>query len=86
MSWLLRSVTTSSKKGGEAFLMNELYLMVAITERARARQFLALFAKYNAAVTLSALGAGTARSELLDYFGLEKTEKVVTFSVFSRPK
>ena len=64
--------------------MNELYLMVAITERARARQFLALFAKYNAAVTLSALGAGTARSELLDYFGLEKTEKVVTFSVVTR--
>ena len=41
--------------------MNELYLMVAITERARARQFLALFAKYNAAVTLSALGAGTVK-------------------------
>ncbi len=84
MSWLLRSVTTSSKKGGEAFLMNELYLMVTITERARARQFLALFAKYNVTVTLSTLGAGTARSELLDYFGLEKTEKVVTFSVVTR--
>lgn len=66
--------------------MNELYLMVAITERARARQFLALFAKYNAAVTLSALGAGTARSELLDYFGLEKTEKVVTRSTWRSVK
>ncbi|MDE7002996.1 MAG: P-II family nitrogen regulator, partial [Oscillospiraceae bacterium] len=64
--------------------MNELYLMVTITERARAKQFLALFARHNAAVALSALGAGTARSELLDYFGLEKTEKAVTFCVVTR--
>ena len=64
--------------------MNELYLMVCITERPRARQFLALFARHNVTVTLSALGQGTARSELLDYFGLEKTEKVVSFSVVTR--
>lgn len=64
--------------------MNELYLMVCITERPRARQFLALFARRNVTVTLSALGQGTARSELLDYFGLEKTEKVVSFSVVTR--
>ena len=64
--------------------MNELYLMVTITERGSARQFLTLFARYHVTVTLSALGAGTARSELLDYFGLEKTEKVVAFSVVTR--
>lgn len=64
--------------------MNELYLMVTITERARAKQFLALFARHNAAVALSTLGAGTARSELLDYFGLEKTEKAVAFCVVTR--
>ena len=64
--------------------MNELYLMVTITERSSARRFLALFAQYNVTVTLSALGAGTARSELLDYFGLEKTEKVITFSMVTR--
>lgn len=64
--------------------MNELYLMVAITERARARQLLELFAAHGVTVTLSTLGAGTARSELLDYFGLEKTEKVVTFSFVTR--
>ena len=64
--------------------MNELYLMVCITERPRARQFLALFARHNVTVTLSALGQGTARSELLDYFGLEKTEKVVNFSFVTR--
>lgn len=64
--------------------MNELYLMVTITERGSARRFLALFAQHDVTVTLSTLGAGTARSELLDYFGLEKTEKVVTFSVVTR--
>ena len=58
--------------------------MVTITERGSARQFLTLFARYHVTVTLSALGAGTARSELLDYFGLEKTEKVVAFSVVTR--
>ena len=64
--------------------MNELYLMVCITERARTRQFVELFTRHGVAVTLSTLAAGTARSELLDYFGLEKAEKVVTFSVVTR--
>lgn len=64
--------------------MNELYLMIAIAPRGSARQFLALFARHNVAVTLSTLGQGTAGSQLLDYFGLEKSEKVVTFSVVTR--
>lgn len=64
--------------------MNELYLMAAITERPRAKQFVELFARHGVSVTLSALGAGTARSELLDYFGLEKTEKAVAFCVVTR--
>lgn len=64
--------------------MNELYLMVAIAERGSARRFLELFDRHGVTVTLSALGAGTARSELLDYFGLEKTEKAVIFSIVTR--
>ena len=64
--------------------MNELYLMVTIAQRSSAKQFLELFARHNVTVTLSTLGQGTARSELLDYFGLEKTEKVVTFSFVTR--
>ena len=66
------------------FYLNELYLMVTITERGSAKQFVDLFARHNAAVTLTTLGQGTARSELLDYFGLEKTEKVVNFSFVTR--
>ena len=64
--------------------MNELYLMVTIAPRTSARQYLELFAALGVTVTLSALGAGTAGNELLDYFGLEKTEKVVTFSFVTR--
>lgn len=64
--------------------MNELYLMIAIAPRTSARQYLELFAAHGVTVTLSALGAGTAGNELLDYFGLEKTEKVVTFSFVTR--
>lgn len=64
--------------------MNELYLMVAIAPRSSAKQYLDLFARHTVTVTLSTLGQGTAGSELLDYFGLEKTEKVVTFSFVTR--
>ena len=64
--------------------MNELYLMVTIAPRSSARQYLDLFGRHNVTVTLSTLGAGTAGNELLDYFGLEKTEKVVTFSMVTR--
>ncbi len=64
--------------------MNELYLMIAIAPRDSARQFLTLFATHSVAVTLSTLAQGTAGNQLLDYFGLEKTEKVVTFSFVTR--
>ena len=64
--------------------MNELYWMVTITQRSMAKKFVALYERHGVAVTLSTLGAGTAASELLDYFGLEKTEKVVTFCVVTR--
>ncbi len=64
--------------------MNELYLMVTISERSSARRFLELFSSHNVAVPLSTLGQGTARSELLGYFGLDRTEKVVIFSFIIR--
>ncbi len=64
--------------------MNELYLMIAIAPRSSARQYLDLFQRHSVTATLTTLGQGTAGSELLDYFGLEKTEKAVTFSVVTR--
>ena len=64
--------------------MNELYLMVTIAPRSSARQYVDLFSRHNATITLSTLGEGTAGNELLDYFGLEKTDKAVTFSFVTR--
>lgn len=61
--------------------MSELYWMVTITDREKNKRFTSLYRQYGVDVTLSAVGAGTAVSEMLDYFGLEKTEKTVDFAV-----
>lgn len=61
--------------------MSELYWMITITDREKNKRFTSLYQQCGVAVTLSAVGAGTAVSEMLDYFGLEKTEKTVDFSV-----
>ena len=64
--------------------MNELYLMTTITNRSRGKKFIELYRKYGVDVTFSALGDGTAVSEVLDSLGLEQAEKVVIFSVVTR--
>ena len=61
--------------------MNELYFMVTITDRNMAKLYLALYAQHGVDVTLRAVGHGTAASETLDAFGLERAEKAVIFSV-----
>ena len=76
--------------------MNELYLMVTITERARARQFLALFAKWGCAqLVLGAYGCGVFRNdpedvarfwqELLVGEGWGRLFERVSFSILERP-
>ena len=49
--------------------MSNLYLMVTITDRNMARQFMALYESEGIGVSFTALGSGTAVSEVLDYFG-----------------
>lgn len=61
--------------------MSELYLMVTITDRNMARRFIDLYNSANANVSFSTLGSGTAISEVLDYFGLARSQKAVIFSV-----
>ena len=61
--------------------MNERYFMVTITDRNMAKLYLALYAQHGVDVTLRAVGHGTAASETLDAFGLERAEKAVIFSV-----
>ncbi len=61
--------------------MSELSFMVTITDRSRAKPFLALYDSLGIHVAYAAAASGTAGGELLESFGLEKTEKVVLFSV-----
>lgn len=64
--------------------MSELYLMTAIITRDRTRDFAAFYDRYGVPVNFITLGNGTANNELLDYFGLDGTEKAVIFSVVAR--
>lgn len=64
--------------------MSELYLMTAIITRDRTRDFAAFYDRYGVPVNFITLGNGTANNELLDYFGLDGTEKAVIFSVITR--
>lgn len=64
--------------------MSELYLMTAIITKDRTKDFAAFYDRYGVPVNFITLGNGTANNELLDYFGLDGTEKAVIFSVVTR--
>lgn len=61
--------------------MSRLYMMVTITDRNRKKKFEEFYEKNEHMVFFTTLGRGTANSEMLDYFGLEESEKVVILSV-----
>ncbi len=61
--------------------MGNLFLMTTITDRKIADKYFSLFRENGLHVIFGTLGTGTATSDILDYFGLEKNEKAVTFSV-----
>lgn len=63
--------------------MSRLYLMIAIINRSHTRSFAEFYEKYGISVNFITLGYGTAGYDILDYFGLERTEKSVIFSVVS---
>lgn len=60
--------------------MNQLYMMVTISDRNQARRFLAFYKDYGVTVAFVTYGQGTAVSEVLDSFGLEAAEKAVLFA------
>lgn len=64
--------------------MSELYMMTAIITRDRTKDFAAFYDRYGVSVNFITLGNGTANHEILDYFGLDGTEKAVIFSVVTR--
>ena len=61
--------------------MGKLYLTTTIVDRKNASKYEKLYKESGPEVTFTTLGAGTARGDVLDYFGLEAAEKTVIFSV-----
>ena len=70
------------KRGETA--MQGVDLFITITDRSRAEQFAAWFRTHGISLVLTALGQGTATTEVLDFLGLEATEKAVLFCVSPR--
>ena len=56
-------------------------LMITITDRSRGETFANWYQSQGIPLVLTALGHGTATTEILDYLGLEATEKAVLFCV-----
>ena len=61
--------------------MGSLYLMTTIMDRKKANKYLNLFQENNLHVIFWLLGYGTVSNEVLDYLGLDSSEKAVAFSV-----
>ena len=61
--------------------MSQLHMMVTIIDRKITKRFSAFYEKMGLAVSVTTLGSGTAASEILDYFGLDGSEKSVLFHV-----
>lgn len=61
--------------------MGNLFLMTTIVDRKVAKKYLELYKENEQHVMFVTLGSGTAANEILDYLGLENTEKAVIFSV-----
>lgn len=66
--------------------MYELSLMVTIISRNFTRKFVDFYENTGLPVSVVTLGNGTASSEVLDYFGLDGSEKSVLFHVVTQEK
>jgi len=61
--------------------MSEVYLMVTIANRKATKKFSDFYTQQGLPVSFITLGIGTASSEVLDYFGLDGSDKSVLFHV-----
>jgi len=59
--------------------MSELYMLVTIADRKLTKRFTEFYAGLDLPVSVVTLGSGTASSEIMDYFGLDGSEKSVLF-------
>lgn len=60
--------------------MSKIYMMVSITNKHVRQRFRDFYRDQGLSVIYETLGMGTASSEILDYFGIEAMEKVISFS------
>ena len=63
--------------------MSKLNLMTTIVDRNQVRKYLHLYEEEGLQIMLVTLGDGTASGDVLDYLGLEATEKAVIFSILT---
>ena len=66
--------------------MSELYMMVTITDRNLTKKFTNFYKDNGVDISTVTVGKGTAASEILDYFGLEGSEKCIFFHVVTGEK
>ena len=66
--------------------MNELYMAVTIVDRKFIRKFASFYEEMDLHVSAITLGVGTASSQVLDYFGLDGSEKSVMFHFVTKAK
>lgn len=57
--------------------MSEVYALITITSRTKLPEFLSVYDEKNMPVGFISLGYGTAKDEMLDMLGLERSEKAV---------
>ena len=60
--------------------MSDVYIMMTIIDRKNSRKYIDLYKKDKLEVMYITLGEGTARGDILDYLGLEASEKMVIFN------
>ena len=66
--------------------MNGLYLMVTIVERKKTKKFDDFYKGAGLVVSIVTAGDGTAADELLDYFGLDGSDKSIMFHFVTAEK
>lgn len=60
--------------------MSDVYIMTTIIDRKNSKKYIDLYKKDKLEVMYITLGEGTARGDILDYLGLEASEKMVLFN------
>lgn len=66
--------------------MSQLHMMVTITSRNLTKRFTDFYKEQGLEVSFLSLGTGTASSEILDYFGLDGSDKTLIFHIVTDEK